>query len=55
MKNRYDISKYPLPGTSFIEVKGASFSCEDLYEMVGKEQYVSTFTFKPGTEASIKR
>ena len=54
MKNRYDITKYALPGTSFIEVKGASFSREDLYEMVGKEQYMSTFTFKPGTEASIK-
>jgi hypothetical protein len=54
MKNRYEIRKYPLSGTSFIEVRGPSFSCEDLYEIVGKNQYMSTFRFKTGSEASSK-
>jgi hypothetical protein len=54
MKNRYEIRKYPFSGTSFIEVRGPSFSCEDLYEIVGKDQYMSTFRFKTGTDASSK-
>lgn len=54
MKNKYQITRYGITGTQFIEVRGVSFCCEDLYEIVGKNQFMSTFGFKTGTDASSK-
>jgi hypothetical protein len=52
MKNKYEISQYE--GLPFVEVRGASFSCDDLYEIVGKHQFMSTFNFKTGSDAMSK-
>ena len=54
MKNKYEITRYGIKGTQFIEVRGVSFCCEDLYEIVGKNQFMSTFGFKTGTDALNK-
>ena len=54
MKNKYQIRQSGFAGTQFVEVWGASFCCEDLYEIVGKDQFMSTFGFKMGTDASSK-
>lgn len=54
MKNNYQIRQYGFTGTQFIEVRGASFCYEDLYEIVGKDQFMSTFGFKMGTDTSSR-
>jgi hypothetical protein len=54
MKNKYQIRQSVFAGTPFVEVWGATFSCEDLYEIVGRDQFMSTFVFKAGTDASSK-
>lgn len=35
-------------------MRGTSFCCEDLYEIVGKDQFMSTIGFKMGTDASSR-
>ena len=50
MKNKYKIREYGLG----IEVWGDSFCHEDLYELMGKNRFMSTFVLRPETEARSK-
>jgi len=54
MKNKYEIKEYCLGEIRSIEVWGDSFCHEDLYELIGKNRFMSTFVFRPGTEARSK-
>ncbi len=51
MRNRYNIKQFLLGSIPYIEVRGVSFCREDLYELIGKDQFMSTFVFRPGTDA----
>lgn len=54
MNNNYQIKEGVFSGFPFIEVCGDSFSHGDLYEFVGKNQFMCTFVFKTGSESLIK-
>ena len=41
-------------GTQFVEVWGPIFCCEDLYEIIGKDQFMSTLIFKKDSESYKK-
>jgi hypothetical protein len=51
MKNKYEIETSDLEGIPFVKVWGADFCQEDLYELIGRNQFMATFMFKPATDA----
>lgn len=51
MRNAYHIVRHELIEPSLIEVRGSAFCIEDLFELVGRDQYVCTFKFRNGTNA----
>lgn len=53
MKNKYEII-IPFPGYPFVEVWGEQFLYSDLYEIVGKQRFMTTFTFKKSSKAYKK-
>jgi hypothetical protein len=50
MKNKYEI----IDDGFGIQVSGECFCHEDLYELIGKNRFMSTFEFRHGTEARSK-
>lgn len=54
MKNDYKIIDFSVVGLPFVEAYGDIFSYKDLYELVGRQQFMTTFNFKTGTEAHTK-
>ncbi len=51
MRNTYRIVDYSEDGIPYIEVYGDQFHYQDLYEIVGRKQYMSTFQLKSGSES----
>lgn len=54
MRNTYEIVRHDLIEPSLIEVRGSAFCIEDLFELVGRDQFVCTFKFRHGTSASTE-
>ncbi len=54
MKNQYKIRDSYWGGIQFIKVWGCDFIYEDLYELAGQKQFITTFMFKSGSEAFNK-
>jgi len=54
MKNHYQIIDYSELGLPSIEVFGDAFHYQDLYEIVGRDQYMTTFTLRSGSESYSK-
>lgn len=54
MQNIYKIIDHSVIGIPFVEVYGDIFSYQDLYELVGHQQFMTTFNFKKCTEARAK-
>lgn len=52
MKNTYRILDYQDLGLPSIEVYGDQFHYQDLYEFVGKNQYMTTFQLRENSESS---
>ncbi len=50
--NDYEVSRDETLEPNLIAVRGAEFCIEDLYAFVGRSEYVCTFTFREGSEAS---
>ena len=46
MRNQYKIIDYSVLGLPSMEIYGESFHYQDLYEMVGKSQFMTTFELK---------
>ncbi|MCB1840720.1 MAG: hypothetical protein KDI61_10740 [Alphaproteobacteria bacterium] len=53
LENEYEVIDYSALGISWVEVYGCAFSYVDLYELVGKQQFMTTFNFRRGSEASL--
>jgi hypothetical protein len=51
MRNTYKIIDYQNLGLPSIEVFGENFHYQDLYELVGKEQYMTTFQLRKNSES----
>lgn len=51
MKNKYAIYDYTKLGIPSIEVHGECFCYQDLYELVGRNQFMTTFNLKDGTSS----
>lgn len=51
LQNNYEINDYADFGIPFVEVYGDTFAYLDLYELVGKQQFMTTFNFKENSEA----
>jgi hypothetical protein len=51
MRNTYRIIDYQNLGLPNIEVFGEKFHYQDLYELVGKEQYMTTFQLRENSES----
>ncbi len=51
MQNDYRIVDFSKAGLPFVEVHGEEFSFNDLYELVGKNQFMTTFNFKRDSDA----
>lgn len=51
MRNAYELVRYKMMEPNLIEVRGPAFCIEDLFELVGRDQFVCTFVFREGTEA----
>lgn len=51
MQNNYEIIDYSGFGIPFVEVYGDTFAYLDLYELVGKQQFMTTFNFKKNSKA----
>lgn len=51
MINQYQIIDYSYLGIPSVEVKGNEFHYLDLFELVGSEQFMTTFYFKEDSEA----
>jgi len=51
MRNTYRLIDYRELGLPSIEVYGAQFHYQDLYEFVGKEQYMTTFLLRKNSES----
>ncbi len=51
MINNYQIIDYNEFGIPFMEVQGDSFLYEDLYELVGCQQYMTTFNLKENSQS----
>lgn len=54
MKNKYSITDMSGIGLPFIEVHGNEFHHSDLYEFVGRQQFMTIFNFKEGTACRIR-
>jgi hypothetical protein len=51
MKNSYQLTNYRELGLPNIEVHGAQFHYQDLYEFVGREQYMTTFQLRKNSKS----
>ena len=51
MKNRYTINDYTELGIPSIEVLGEHFYYQDLYELVGRNQFMTTFNLREGSSS----
>lgn len=51
MRNTYEIFRHEMIEPNLFEVRGAAFCVEDLFEFVGKDQFVCTFVFRGGSAA----
>ncbi|MDD2915323.1 MAG: hypothetical protein PHP70_08400 [Gallionella sp.] len=51
MKNKYTINDYTELGIPSIEVHGECFHYRDLYELVGRNQFMTTFNLKEGSSS----
>ncbi len=49
MRNSYRITDYRDLGLPIIEVTGPQFHYQDLYEMVGQNQFMTTFELRKGS------
>jgi len=54
MKNEYKITDYSNIGLPSVQVYGESFCYKDLYEFVGKHQFMTTFNLKSESSSSAK-
>jgi hypothetical protein len=54
MRNNYSTIDHRRKGLPSIEIYGEQFHYQDLFEMVGCDQYMTTFNFKNGSEAFLK-
>ncbi len=54
MKNSYRTIDYTVFGLPYIEVHGDKFLYLDLYELVGRHQFMTTFNLKEDSEAHTK-
>jgi hypothetical protein len=52
MRNDYDIARFEGIEPNLIEVRGTAFCIEDLFEFVGREDFVCEFVFRANGEAS---
>jgi hypothetical protein len=52
MKNSYTITESHFRGIPSIDVGEAAFTYEDLYELIGNRQFMTTFILKPGPKSS---
>ena len=51
MKNEYRIIDYRDLGLPSVAVYGDQFHYQDLYELVGKNQFMTTFEIREGSES----
>ncbi|OOZ39915.1 hypothetical protein BOW53_09610 [Solemya pervernicosa gill symbiont] len=51
MRNTYTISDFRIIGIPHIEVVGDIFHYQDLYELVGEPQHMTSFSFKDGSDS----
>ena len=51
MINQYQIIDYSILGIPSVEVKGNEFHYLDLFEIVGRQQFMTTFYLMEGSEA----
>jgi hypothetical protein len=51
MKNKYTINDYTKIGIPSIEVHGEGFHYRDLYELVGRNRFMTTFNLKEGSSS----
>lgn len=51
MRNAYEIARHEIIEPNLFEVRGAAFCAEDIYEFVGKDQFVCTFAFRAGSDS----
>jgi hypothetical protein len=49
--NSYQIVDYSAWGVPFVDVKGAGFDYEDLYKLIGRQRFSTTFTLKNGSDS----
>lgn len=54
MRNEYDISFYEAPDIGFVKVDGPEFCHDDLYELLGKNEYMATFNFIENSESYLR-
>lgn len=54
MKNKYTINDYTGLGIPSIEVQGGCFHYQDLYELVGRNQFMTTFNLKEGSPSQTQ-
>lgn len=54
MRNIYKIIDYTQSGLPCIEVLGEEYHYQDLYDLVGKNQYMTTFDLKEGSSSAIE-
>jgi len=54
MKDSYKTIDYTDFGLPYVEVHGDEFCYQDLYELVGKNQYMTTYRLKQGSDAYLK-
>ena len=58
MRNNYQIVDYSELGSPTVKVKGEFFHYQDLYELVGKNQFMTTFELtgaqRKGSETNQK-
>lgn len=51
VENKYSISEVTWRGILFLEISGEQFSYVDLFELIGKHGYMTTFSFKENSDA----
>ena len=54
MRNHYRIVTYDVPGLSYIDVSGDQFHYQDLYEIVGRNHFMTTFQLKVDSESYVE-
>jgi len=51
VRKAYEVAQHQVLDVPFFEVRGAEFCAEDLFELVGKNEYTCTFRFRAGSDA----